>query len=305
MDWLVQTRHYWLVLQKVLVVFLVAVSAILAAKFTWLLLQPVPEVTVPTIRPAASGDGAQGTNYEQLGQVLAQRELFGEFEAETAAPEEPQVDAPETQLRLTLQGILAQSGEGEGFAIIAQRNGQSKVFGVGDQVFDQAELAGVYKNRVLLSRNGQLETLRYERQESSALLKPNEDVARVDESPDFSEAMEQAQEEAARGANVQAQVEQMVSYIAERANSDPEGLLNEVGLEPTGSGYQVTRNARQLQMAGLRPGDVVTAVNDNPVGNISQDQALLNQILQSGGELKIQIQRGSRSFTIYQSIPNF
>jgi general secretion pathway protein C len=58
-------------------------------------------------------------------------------------------------------------------------------------------------------------------------------------------------------------------------------------------------------MVGLRPGDIVTSVNDQPVGNIQSDQMLLNQVLQTGGELKIQIRRGSRSFTIYQSIPTF
>lgn len=307
MDWLAQSRRSWLVLQKLLVVLLVALSAVYAARLTWLWIQPVPEVSVPTIRPAASGSGQGGNNLEQMGETLAQRELFGEYQAEPVAQaEERPVEAPETQLQLTLQAVLAQSGQGRGFAIIAQRNGQSKAFSVGDQVFNQAELSAVYGDRVILSRNGQMETLRYERAESSGLMQPNEEVASepVDQES-FESAVQQAQEQAASGADVQAQVEQMVSYIGQRANSDPEGLLNEVGLEPTGSGYRVTRDARQLQMAGLRPGDIVTAVNDNPVGNIGQDQALLNQILQSGGELKIQIQRGSRSFTIYQSIPNF
>lgn len=306
MEWLNQSRRYWLPIQKVLVVLLVIYSAVLAARFTWLWLEPVPEVSAPTIRPAASANGGTGTDLEQLGRQLASRELFGEFQPEEVVQEEQRpVEAPETQLRLTLQAVLAQSGEGKGFAIIAQRNGQSKAFGVGDDVFGQAELAAVYGDRVILNRNGQMETLRYERAESTAMLQRLEEAPSAEVEQGFEETFDQAQEEVNSGADMQAQMEQVASYIQQRANSDPEGLLNEVGLEPTGEGYRVTRRARQLQMAGLRPGDIVTAVNDNPVGNISQDQALLNQIMQSGGELKIQIQRGSRTFTIYQSIPNF
>lgn len=294
-------RTLWLLTQKALVVALVMASAVGTARITWFWLQPAPSVDVPTIQPVDRDDSG-GDDPEQLGRQLAQRALFGEVVAEPAEEEDAPVEAPETRLNLVLQAVAAMSGEGRGFAIIAQRSGQSRAFSVGEEVFGQAELAAVYGDRVILDRDGQMETLRYERDDSSASLQPTEDA---DSDANLGEAVEQAQNQASQGGDVRAQVEQMVSYVRERAASDPRGLLDEVGLEPTSNGYQVTRRARQLQMAGLRPGDVVTAVNDNPVGNLSQDQALLNQILQTGGELKIQIQRGSRTFTIYQSIPNF
>lgn len=312
MEWLVQLRPWWLFTQKLLVSLLVIGSAIYTAHFTWLWLEPVPSVQAPTITPAGGSAASGRTDLARVGDQLAQTELFGAFVAEqTAAVEEPRpVEAPDTRLNLTLQAILAQGIEGEGFAIIAQRSGAGRAFSIGDDVFGQAELAAVYGDRVILSRNGQMETLRYPRIESSGLLQTRDEDPRAPEPSaassgvgSFNESVQRAQEEFERGGNVEAQVEQMVSYIAERANSDPQGLIQEVGLEPTGAGYQVTRNARQLQMAGLRPGDVVTAVNDNPVGNIAQDQMLLNQILQSGGELKISVQRGSRTFTIYQTLP--
>lgn len=295
-------RTLWLMTQKVLVAVLVMVSAVGAARITWFWLQPAPAVEVPSIQPAQTEESGAG-DPERIGRELAQRALFGEFVDEQQEPEEAPVEAPDTRLSLVLQAVAALSGDGRGFAIIAQRSGQSRAFGVGEQVFDQAELAAVYGDRVILDRDGQMETLRYEeREDSSASLQPTEES---EEGGSRNESVDQPPEQASDGGDVQAQVEEMVSYVSERAASDPEGLLDEVGLEATDNGYRVTRRARQLQMAGLRPGDVVTAVNDNPVGNLSQDQALLDQILQTGGELKIQIQRGSRTFTIYQSIPTF
>jgi general secretion pathway protein C len=306
MDWVNQTRQLWLPVQRWVVVILVIASAIYSSQLTWIWLQPTPEITAPRIVPASQGSSQGSLNPEQLGAAIGDRALFGEFEQVVeAAPERP-VEAPDTQLRMTLQAVLAKGGDGTGFAIIGQRSGQASAFSVGDDVFNQATLTAVYSDRVILDRNGQLETLRYEREATSELLQVNnEPVESSVASGNLSETIDQAQRQVDRGESVEAQVEQMVSYVQQRANSDPQGLLDEVGLEATGSGYQVTQNARQLAMAGLRPGDVVTAVNDQAVGNIGQDQALLNQILQTGGELKIQIQRGSRSFTIYQSIPRF
>lgn len=303
MDWVNQSRQLWLPLQRWVVVILIALSAVYSAQLTWLWLQPVPEVSAPRIQPANLNNAASSTNPEQLGAALGERHFFGQFEAvATAEPEQP-VEAPETRLNMKLQAVLARGDDGTGFAIISRGGSQASAFSVGDDIFNQATLSAVYRDRVILDRNGQLETLRYEREATSQLLQVNDEPIEDDSS--FRETIDQAQQRVDRGEDVQAQVEQMVSYVQQRANSDPQGLLDEVGLEATGSGYQVTQNARQLAMAGLRPGDVVTAVNDQPVGNIGQDQALLNQILQTGGELKIQIQRGSRSFTIYQSIPRF
>ncbi|WP_108125575.1 type II secretion system protein N [Saccharospirillum mangrovi] len=287
--------------QQWLVLILVAVSAVLCARLTWLLLDgPVP-VVVPRIEPATTAAGNASSDLEALGRELAEKPLFGTYVAEQEAVVAAPVDAPDTQLRLVLQAVVARGNEGQGFAVIAQRNGQSDAFSIGDNVFGQAELAAVYGDRVLLNRNGRMETLRYERSESNSTLQP------LDRNESGTAQLQSANvnQVASQSAAVQQQVEQMVSYVRERAASDPQGLLNEVGLEASENGYRVTRRARQLQMAGLRPGDVVTAVNDNPVGNLAQDQALLNQILQSGGELKIAIQRGSRTFTIYQSIPTF
>lgn len=288
--------------QKWLVLTLVAVSAILAARLSWTILDGPTAVEAPWIEPAGSATGNQQVDLEILGRQLAEKPLFGQYVAEAQQSVAAPVDAPETQLRLVLQAVVAQGGEGQGFAIIAQRSGQSDAFGVGDQVFGQAELAAVYGDRVLLSRNGNMETLRYERSESSVTLQP---LDRDNSSRTASASLPSPSGN--RNVAIQQQVEQMMSYVRDRAAGDPQALLNEMGLEMSagGNGYLVTRRARQLQMAGLRPGDVVTAVNDNPVGNLAQDQALLNQILQSGGELKIAIQRGSRTFTIYQSIPTF
>lgn len=303
MDWVNQTRQIWLPLQRWVVVILVALSAVYSAQLTWLWLQPAPTVTAPRIQPASQNANSGSVNPEQLGTALGERHLFGQFEAVASAEPEQPVEAPETRLNMTLQAVLSRGTDGTGFAIISRGGGQASAFSVGDDIFSQATLTAVYSDRVILDRNGQLETLRYERQETSELLQVNDEP--IEENASFGDSIDQAQQQVDRGEDVQAQVEQMVSYVQQRANSDPQGLLDEVGLEATGSGYQVTQNARQLAMAGLRPGDVVTAVNDQPVGNIGQDQALLNQILQTGGELKIQIQRGSRSFTIYQSIPRF
>lgn len=303
MDWVNQARQIWLPLQRWVVVLLIALSAVLSAQLTWLWIQPAPTVTAPRIQPANPDAGNASVNPEQLGAALGERHLFGQFEAvATVEPERP-VEAPETRLNMTLQAVLSKGNDGNGFAIISRGGGQASAFSVGDDIFNQATLSAVYSDRVILDRNGQLETLRYERKATSELLRVNDEP--IDDASSFGETINQAQQRVDRGEDVQAQVEQMVSYVQQRANSDPQGLLNEVGLEATGSGYRVTQNARQLAMAGLRPGDVVTAVNDQSVGNIGQDQALLNQILQTGGELKIQIQRGSRSFTIYQSIPRF
>lgn len=302
MDYQSLVLKIWSPLQPVVVAVLAVLIGVWSAQVTWSILSPPEPINAPVISPTSATSGGEGVNWLQVGRDVAQRELFGEVVVVQNEPQPEQIEAPETTLNLTLQAVMAQ-GSGEGFAVIGQGSGAGKVFGVGEDIFGSATLESVFGDRIILDRNGRRETLRYEKLETGRIL---EAVTVEQDRPDsLQEALAQANQEVSNGGDLQAQVQGMVNYVAQRANEDPEAFLNEVGLQPTEGGYQVTRRARQLQMVGLRPGDVVTAVNDSPVGNVQSDQMLLNQVLQTGGELKIEIRRGSRSFTIYQTIPTF
>ncbi|MEJ2042627.1 MAG: type II secretion system protein N [Reinekea sp.] len=300
-----QLVRYWHPAQSLFIAVSTAVCGVMLAQATWLIIEPAADIEVPRIAAASNSDSkSNSTDWLQLSREVASREFFGTVVQEDVAPVDEKVEAPETSLAFTLQAVIAQ-GEGSGFAVIAQRSGTGKVFGVGSDLYGQAKLSAVYGDRVIIDRNGKLETLRYEKVNSEALLRSV--AARDDDvqAETFQEALNDANRVVSSGGDVRSQVQEMMGYVSQRANENPEAFVNEMGLEVTDGGYQVTRRARQLQMVGLRPGDIVTAVNDSPVGNIAADQMMLNQIMQSGGEVKIQIRRGSRSFTIYQSIPTF
>lgn len=297
----------WRPAQSTLVVLLVVFCAFKLAQISWYFLDTPAPIDADPVRPAPPVGSVDAVNWTALARDISQREYFGEIVA--AETEVPVVaaDAPETRLNLVLQAIAAE-GAGAGYALISQRGQSAQVFTVGDDLFDQASLSAVYGDRVIIERRGALETLRYEKLRSASL-QPVEAPAAADvsltEAGNFREALEQANDAVAEGGDVADSVRGMVDYVSQRASEDPEALIREVGLTQVEGGYEVSRRARQLQMVGLRPGDIVTSINDTPVGNIQSDQLLLNQILQTGGELKIQIRRGSRSFTIYQSIPAY
>jgi general secretion pathway protein C len=307
MEFKSQLIRYWLPVQSLFVLVLTVLCGVWLAQITWFFMSDPVVVKAERIQPANKPASESGTNWLQVSRDIAQREFFGEVVVEQAEVVEA-VEAPDTSLSFTLQAVMAQ-GEGTGFAVIGERNATGKVFGIGDDLFGKAELSAVYGDRVIIDRRGELETLRYEKIESGALVRSVQQDNGSDSTgrsaDTFQEALVQANAEVASGGDLETQVQGMVDYVTRRANEDPEAFVQEMGLQPTDGGYQVTRRARQLQMVGLRPGDVVTSVNDMQVGNIQSDQALLNQVLQTGGEIKIQIRRGSRSFTIYQSIPSY
>ena len=63
-------------------------------------------------------------------------------------------------------------------------------------------------------------------------------------------------------------------YRAE-IEDDPQTLLDELGLAVADGGYAVQESASGVLLdAGLQPGDLVTTVNGQQVGNIDRDRAL-------------------------------
>jgi general secretion pathway protein C len=66
---------------------------------------------------------------------------------------------PKTNLRLILRGALAADGEFPGSALIEHPDGETEVYMVGDSLPGDARLRTVLSNRVILERNGTLESL--------------------------------------------------------------------------------------------------------------------------------------------------
>ncbi len=274
-----------------LTVLVVIAVAYLGAKITWGIVEPMPTITVTPIKAVSVNTGSSKSAMSPL----PTRNLFGKFVVEEVKVVETPVveDAPETRLSLQLQGVFASTGgESPGSAVIARSKGaRGEYFKVGDNVFGQAKLAQVQTDRVILDRNGRMESLKFDEGPSvggSSIIKRNEPVANPNAN--------------SRNLNFNGPVDTVISAMRTEAVNDPAGLVNRMGLEATGDGYRVTRRARQLMAMGLRAGDMIISVNDMAVGNIENDQLLVDQVLASG-EIKVEIQRGSRRFTIYPPMP--
>lgn len=103
-------------------------------------------------RPAATQTRNQpGSAAQQYAEQISAAELFGR------APN--QNNLPETTLQLTLRAVFAASDAKQASAVIETSDGHAQVIKVGANMNGAAVLQEVHGNRVVLSRNGVLETL--------------------------------------------------------------------------------------------------------------------------------------------------
>jgi general secretion pathway protein C len=259
-DWTEQPPEQWLnVVNKYLppavTAVLVLTIAYQLAGITWSLVPGAPPTLAP--RAVASKPAELPTDLTKL----TNSHLFGEARPEVA-PVIETVDAPDTNLSLSLTGILA--GGPKGQAIISANRGQERTYHVGDSVdnADGATLHSVEPDRVLLNRNGTLETLRLPQQPSST-------VARTT-SPVLPPA----------AAQPAGSLRQVISENASR-------LTDVVRLAPHVQegkvvGFRVNpgKDRATFEALGLQPGDVVTDIN----GTVLNDPSQGLQVFESLGE---------------------
>ncbi|MES9901044.1 MAG: type II secretion system protein N [Sedimenticola sp.] len=97
-------------------------------------------------------------------QEIAYWNLFGESSvAEQAASYLP-APVVETRLMLSLKGVYAPEDEATGWAIISEDQGDERNFMLGDEVSGGAVLAKIEPDKVLLERNGEMESLILEKE---------------------------------------------------------------------------------------------------------------------------------------------
>ena len=211
---------------------------------------------------------------------------FAIFRAPAAkAPVGDAANAPDTALQLRLDGVFASSDSRRSGAIISEQNqGTGKLYATGQPVPGGATLEAVYPDRVVLSRNGSTEVLRF--------IKTN--LLGGDAPPAPAAAMNSPD----NGGKARA----MLSSAIERLASEPGAYLSEMGLASTGEGYEITEAAPAniRRSLGLKAGDRIVRLNGQSLGNPQLDRQLLEQVKQSG-HVRVEFRRGSQNLTIEQN----
>lgn len=260
---------------------LVVVVAWLLASLIWALV-PLPEAArwqpPPPEPPKPRAVEAKGND---VGKLIAAN-LFGEYQATATGRVE---DAPETRLSLTLLGILA-GGDKYSRALIGSSNGEEKPYAIGDEVTSGTKLQAVYADRVILTRSGKYETLRLNKDAPSK------------ESLTY-------QPPATTGS---AETAQALAHIREEILSDPTKASNYLRVQPANvngqlKGYRIYpgRERETFQQLGLRPGDLVTAVNGIELDDNQKALQLLGDLGQATA-VTLTIERGGQSQTLNLSL---
>lgn len=265
-------------LANIILVALVVYLSISAAKLTWLYAwsdRPVPDV------PAQLG-GQPGAQNRVPQASIAGYEFFGRPEQQAGVAEVVRRSAPETGLRLRLEGVLIGQRPEDSGAIVAGSNGETEYYRVGETLPGNAELAEVESDRILIRRGGRYESLAFEEQLDSSVMVADAPVQAAESPDDF--------------------------LAGARQQLDAEGAaaLAAYGLRPAddsgASGYVYDGSNPMLNAVNLRQGDVITAINGQRLGDVEQDKSLLED-WRSQAQLDIEIERDGSILTVSYAIP--
>ena len=241
---------------------LMVIIAWYLARLTWLIYPPPGDLAWEAPPAAAAGSVGSAGAQRDYGDLVA-AQLFGKAEAEPepdpdALADQDVLDAPDTSLDLSLRATVASADVGEAHAIIADGSGKEQVYFLRDPIPGGATLQQVRVDRVIINRRGTLEALRLPREfEAAPAAQNRRSVRRSTARP-----------------TVQQVVQQNAASFTDVVRPQP--------YMPNGQlkGYRIYpgRNRQQFAALGLRPGDLVTAVNGMGLSNPTQGMQLFRSL---------------------------
>jgi general secretion pathway protein C len=264
---------------------------------TWLLLAgpTIPPATSPAL-PAAAPAFSGGTPALSV----SKWHLFGNpgvaLDLARLARQ-----APATSLKLELRGTFNEDGADVGYAIIADENGVHRRYRVGETVPGDAELIGIYRGRVLLRRAGVEESLSLPAtQADQSGVAGGASVANRGRAAAAAGGAAAARRSAAPPAfinpNISVGMPSMESIRA-ATGTDVAELARQVSVFPVlengrfaGVRLSVGRDSDLLDRAGLRPTDIITAVNGIPLDGPERIPQL-TEALRDARQLTLSVRR--------------
>ena len=278
---------------------LVILSA--AALSLWTLVQIAVLLLGGPSLPAPAANSAAPMPRPAISSVpLAQWHLFGNG----AAPDLAQLvqSAPETPLRLSLRGTLNIDANDGGLAIIADEQGREEAYKVGDTLPGDAKLTAIYAGRVLLSRAGIDEGLSLRPDLNAAL-----NSQRGGSAGGGSSSPLPGQSASSPPSFVNPQLSfgaPSLETLRARTGTNIEELAKQVSVLPVvengrfaGVRLNVGRDSDVLARTGIRPTDVITAVNGIPLDGPHRQAELLNA-LRDARQITLTVRRDGQTQTL-------
>jgi general secretion pathway protein C len=254
------------------------------AELVWKAVPP-PQVWTPLpVPPPETAAGRKGPDLAALRQAA----LFGTATAEAPADVDALADAPDTNLNLRLLGIFAGSGPEDSRALIASNASDEAPYAVGADVVRGVTLEAIFADRVILLRQGRRETLRLDK-DAPSRAPTDAPVVAGSALPD-NIALPQ------------------LSSVREQILQDPSQAANYLRVQPAAQdgamrGYRIYpgRDRSLFNAAGLRPGDLVTAINGTELNDATRALQMLTE-LSTASSVSLTVERGGNPQTVNISL---
>lgn len=243
---------------------ILVMAALIAWQVAGVILQLLPTRADSSIAGVASSrvDPQQidGVQVKTDVAPIVDAHLFGvaSVDDESAPSQELVTDAPVTTLALTLRGTLAAGDDEQALAIIADGR-EENVFRIQESVRRGVTLHAVQRTQVILNVNGALEALRLPEQESAQV----------------SPARQASAGTLTRSAP---SVTEVLTNNASRLTEVISPRPYFVGGQQRGYRVYPGKDRRQFQQLGLRPGDIVTAINGTALTNPTEGARIFSSL---------------------------
>lgn len=236
----------------------------------------------PRITPN-SDSAVQSTQVDLA--AISNAKLFGTAEANVSA--QAVTDAPETTLNLKLIGLLfGRTPEGSR-ALINTGGSNEAPFSVEMEVVRGVTLDQIFADRVILMRQGRPETLRLEK---------DAPAANVAAAP------------AAANNLGEAVVLPQLGSVRDQILQDPSQAATYLRVQPSASGgsmqgYRIYpgRDRALFNAAGLKPGDLVTAINGTELNDAGKALQMLTD-LSTASNVSLTLERGGNTQNVTISL---
>ena len=209
---------------------------------------------------------------------------FGSAVVQAAAPQV----VGETSLGLTLLGVTLSIPSSRSRAIIAGGDsGRADSYAIGSDITADAALAEVTRSHVVLSVNGRLETLSFDKPGPAKPAPRGTDLRNL-----IPSATPPASPAAANDPDA------VIARYRAAILQNPKSVMDRLGIEAVGDGYRISEAASSgVRQAGFRPGDLVTTVNGQKVGDIARDQGYFDEVAASG-KARVELLRDGQSIVM-------